>query len=43
MTGHQSGFWHPGILSKYIAADAVASAIDGASAAVVVDHDRRTL
>ena len=39
MTGHQSGFWHPGILTKYIAADAVASAIDGASAAVVVDHD----
>lgn len=39
MTGHQPGFWHPGILSKYIAADAVASACDGASAAVIVDHD----
>lgn len=39
MTGHQSGFWHPGILSKYIAADRLAKAIDGVAAAIVVDHD----
>ncbi len=39
MTGHQSGFWHPGILSKYIAADRLAKAIGGVSSAIVVDHD----
>jgi len=39
MTGHQAGFWHPGILSKYIAADRLAKSIGGAAAAVVVDHD----
>jgi hypothetical protein len=39
LTGHQAGFWHPGILSKYIAADGVARAVGGVAAAVVVDHD----
>ena len=39
MTGHQPGFWHPGILSKYIAADTVARAVGGTGAAVIVDHD----
>lgn len=39
MTGHQAGFWHPGILSKYIAADRLARTIGGTAAAVVVDHD----
>ncbi|MFI4854466.1 MAG: hypothetical protein ACIAQF_05740, partial [Phycisphaerales bacterium JB065] len=39
MTGHQSGFWHPGILSKYIAGDRLAKAINGVAAAIVVDHD----
>lgn len=39
MTGHQAGFWHPGILAKYIAADRVAASIGGVAAAVVVDHD----
>ena len=39
MTGHQAGFWHPGILAKYIAADAVARR-EGASVAwLVVDQD----
>ena len=27
MTGHQAEFWHPGILAKYLAADAAARAI----------------
>lgn len=39
MTGHQAGFWHAGILAKYIAADRVAKRIGGFAAAVVVDHD----
>jgi len=39
MTGHQAGFWHPGILAKYIAADRLAASIGGVAAAVVVDHD----
>lgn len=39
MTGHQAGFWHPGILAKYLAADGVAKR-DGASVAwLVVDQD----
>lgn len=37
MTGHQPGFWHAGILVKYLAADALASAVEGAACAVVVD------
>jgi len=39
MTGHQAEFWHPGILAKYLAADAAAGAI-GAAAWLVVDQDR---
>ncbi|MEM1027142.1 MAG: hypothetical protein AAGJ38_03580 [Planctomycetota bacterium] len=36
-TGHQPRLWHPGILAKYLAVDAVAS---GAGAVnLVVDHD----
>jgi len=41
-TGHQAGFWHPGILAKFIAADAVVDAIGrGLARAVhlVVDQD----
>lgn len=39
MSGHQAGFWHPGILAKVFAAEA-AAAVSGASAAwVVVDQD----
>jgi hypothetical protein len=40
MTGHQAQFWHPGILAKYIAADAFANARDASPAFVVVDQDR---
>lgn len=42
-TGHQAGFWHPGILAKYIAADALAEAIgrERVSAVhLVVDQDQ---
>ncbi len=39
MTGHQPGFFHPGILAKYIAAHELAKRIQGCAAAVVVDHD----
>ncbi|MCA9293045.1 MAG: hypothetical protein KDA20_04445 [Phycisphaerales bacterium] len=41
MTGHQPGFWHPGILAKYIAADRLARQVHGAAAAVIVDHDAK--
>lgn len=41
MTGHQPGFWHPGILAKYIAADRLAKVVGGAAAAVIVDHDAK--
>lgn len=40
MTGHQAEFWHPGILAKYLAADAAARAVGGAPAWLVVDQDR---
>ncbi len=39
MTGHQPEFWHPGILAKYIAADALAGAADAHAAHLVVDSD----
>jgi hypothetical protein len=39
MTGHQPGFWHGGILAKFVAARALAEQLDGAAAAVVVDQD----
>lgn len=41
-TGHQSGFWHPGILAKFYAMDAIADALDADCAArleIVVDQD----
>ncbi len=40
MTGHQAEFWHPGILAKYLAADAAASKANAAVAWLVVDQDR---
>ncbi|MBM4113393.1 MAG: hypothetical protein FJ253_08505, partial [Phycisphaerae bacterium] len=36
--GHQPGFWHPGILAKFVHARAAAGA-DGTLVHVVVDHD----
>lgn len=40
MTGHQAEFWHPGILAKYLAADAAAGVIEADVAWLVVDQDR---
>jgi len=39
MSGHQAGFWHPGILAKVFAADAAAAAVGGSAVWVVVDQD----
>lgn len=39
LTGHQSTFWHPGILAKYFAAEAASSSLGGAVAWLVVDQD----
>jgi hypothetical protein len=39
MTGHQAGFWHPGILAKYLAADAAARKPGAGAAWIVVDQD----
>ncbi len=39
MSGHQPIFWHPGILVKYMAAEALAAATGGACAHFVVDQD----
>ncbi|HLO40667.1 MAG TPA: hypothetical protein VK176_06555 [Phycisphaerales bacterium] len=39
MSGHQTLFWHPGILAKWYAMDAAARAVGGASAWIAVDHD----
>lgn len=39
MTGHQAQVWHPGILAKYLAADALASLTNAAAAWIVVDQD----
>jgi len=39
MAGHQAVFWHPGILAKYLAADAPAKRLGASAAWVVVDHD----
>ena len=38
-TGHQAGFWHPGILAKNIAAVQHAKQIDGRAVYLLVDHD----
>lgn len=40
MTGHHTFFWHPGILAKYLAADAAAVALGAAPAWLVVDQER---
>ncbi len=40
MTGHQAEFWHPGILAKYLAADAASIALNAQPAWLVVDQDR---
>jgi hypothetical protein len=39
MSGHQTMFWHPGILAKWYAMNAAARAVHGATAWVAVDHD----
>jgi hypothetical protein len=38
LTGHQPEFWHPGILAKYLAADAAAARYQAAVAWLVVDQ-----
>src|SRR5439155_25239968 len=38
--GHHTLFWHPGILAKYLAADAAAGALGARAAWLVVDQDR---
>jgi hypothetical protein len=44
MSGHQATLWHPGILTKLLAADALAARARGQVAWLVVDQDRaRTL
>src|SRR5215213_3876168 len=40
ITGHQPEFWHPGILAKYLAADAAARVVGGDVLWVVVDQAR---
>lgn len=39
LSGHQAELWHPGILAKHLAAEAIAARVGGASAWIVVDHD----
>lgn len=39
MGGHQAQFWHPGILAKWLAADALAEKTGSAAAWVTVDQD----
>lgn len=38
-TGHQPILWHPGILAKDIAADAIAKQVGGSALHVIVDHN----
>jgi hypothetical protein len=40
MTGHQPEFWHPGILAKYLAADAASAALNAHPVWLFVDQDR---
>jgi hypothetical protein len=42
LSGHQAGFWHAGILAKWLAAATVAKTINGQSAWIVVDQDSST-
>lgn len=39
MTGHQTQVWHPGIMAKYLAVDAVSEASGAAAAWLWVDQD----
>jgi hypothetical protein len=39
LTGHQPGFFHPGVLAKYITARELAARSGAAVAMLVVDHD----
>lgn len=39
MTGHQAEFWHVGIVAKFLAAQAFARKVGGASAWLIVDQD----
>jgi len=39
MTGHQPGFWHGGILSKYVAVDAACERFGCAAGWIVADQD----
>lgn len=38
-TGHQAEWWHPGVLAKYIAADAWAATHNATTAWIVIDQD----
>lgn len=38
-TGHQPTLWHPGILAKYLAADALAEHVGGSTLNAVVEHN----
>jgi len=38
-TGHQAGFWHPGIFAKCLATARYAKQIDGKATYLLVDHD----
>jgi len=38
-TGHQPTLWHPGILAKYLAADASAKHVGGSTLNIVVEHN----
>lgn len=39
VTGHQPGFFHPGVWAKHIVATRLASALDGVAIDLVVDND----
>lgn len=39
LSGHQAELWHPGILAKHFAAEAIAAKVVGRAAWLVVDHD----
>lgn len=39
MTGHQAEMWHPGILAKFLAGDALAGCVGGATAWLIADQD----
>lgn len=39
LTGHQAEFWHPGILAKFMAAQAAGESLGGATAWLIADQD----